>query len=89
MADIVVKRLSGTRFQVRVVEGQTATDHEVTVSDSDLERYGGGAAPERLIEASFRFLLAREQKESILRSFPLAVIERYFPEYPTEIRRQL
>lgn len=89
MANIKVTRLSGTRFQVSVTEGQTGTDHEVTLTDSDLQRYGGGASPERLLEASFKFLLEREPKESILRTFPLPVIERYFPEYPTEIRQRL
>ena len=32
------------------------------------------------------FLLEREPKESILGSFELPVIERYFPDYPTAIR---
>ena len=38
---------------------------------------------------SFVFLLERESRESILRRFELPVIERYFPEYPTEIGRRL
>ena len=36
-----------------------------------------------------RCLLEREPKESILARFDLPVIERYFPEYPHEIRRRL
>lgn len=44
---------------------------------------------ERLLEASFRFLLEREPKEAILRTFELPVIERYFPEYPQEILGRL
>ena len=39
--------------------------------------------------ASFAFLLAREPREAILRSFELPVIERYFPGYEVAIRRQL
>lgn len=39
-----------------------------------------------LVRASFDFLLAREPAEAILREFDLTVIERYFPEYRTEIR---
>jgi hypothetical protein len=35
---------------------------------------------------SFRFLLAREPKESILRSFGLSTIVRYFPEFEREIK---
>jgi len=36
---------------------------------------------EVLVEKSFEFLLAREPNTSILRSFDLPVIGRYFPEY--------
>ena len=45
--------------------------------------------PERLVAASFAYLLAREPRESILRSFDLTAIERYFPGYSAEIRRQM
>ena len=34
-----------------------------------------------LIKKSFAFLLDRESKESILASFDLTVISRYFPEF--------
>jgi hypothetical protein len=37
--------------------------------------------------AGFEFLLARESKESILRSFALPEIGRYFPEFEREIKR--
>ena len=50
---------------------------------------GTGASPERLVSASFRFLLEREPKESILRSFDLMVISHYFPEYEREIQKRL
>jgi len=38
-----------------------------------------------LIEKSFEFLLERESNTSILRSFDLPVIQRYFPEYERAI----
>jgi hypothetical protein len=41
------------------------------------------------VRASFEFLLAHEPRESILRSFELPVIGRYFPEWQDEIRRRL
>jgi hypothetical protein len=41
------------------------------------------------VEESFRFLLEREPKESILRRFNLTVISRYFPEYEREIKGRL
>jgi hypothetical protein len=41
------------------------------------------------VRRSFEFLLEREPKESILASFDLTVIARYFPEYESEIARRL
>ncbi|HKE87714.1 MAG TPA: hypothetical protein VKB50_28365 [Vicinamibacterales bacterium] len=62
----------------------------VTTTAQDVARYAPpGASPERLIEASFEFLLEREPASSILSTFALPVIERYFPEYPAEIRKRL
>jgi hypothetical protein len=75
-------------FVVTVDEGTSSTTHTVTVWPSDIERYAPGVEPADLIEASFEFLLAREPKESILRSFELPAIERYFPEYPTAMRNR-
>jgi len=43
--------------------------------------------PECLVERSFAFLLVREPKDSILRTFDLALIGRYFPKYESEMRR--
>ncbi len=89
MAEITVSRFGDMGFRVEVKEGESRTVHEVTATGADLQRYGGAAAPERLITASFEFLLEREPKESILRTFALPVIERYFPEYPAEIHKRL
>ncbi len=72
--------------KVRDQAGPTgATDFDVTVSEQELTRYGGECAPERLVMASFRFMLEREPLDAILRRFSLSTIESYFPEYPTEI----
>ncbi len=85
MTEITVESAGGGAYRVTVTEGGSARAHEVTTSGVDLDGLGGGAAPEKVIEASFRFLLDREPKESILRNFDLAVIGRYFPEYPSKI----
>jgi hypothetical protein len=77
-------------FQVTVKEERGETRHRVTLRKADYERLSGGKAePEALVTESFRFLLEREPKESILRSFNLTVIGRYFPEYEREIVRRL
>ena len=62
----------------------------MTLRKTDHERLAGSqASPETLVAESFRFLLEREPKESILRSFDLSVIGRYFPEYEREIAKRL
>ena len=69
------------------VEAKTVTKHRVRVTPADLHRYGDfDVSAEKLLEASFRFLLDRESNTSILSSFHLPVINRYFPEYETTIR---
>ncbi len=85
MTEITVEPAGGDAYKVTVSETGSATTHEVTVSAADLGRYGGGGSLEKLIEASFRFLLDREPKESILGQFDLSVISRYFPDYPSRI----
>ncbi|MBI2845173.1 MAG: hypothetical protein HYX86_01360 [Chloroflexi bacterium] len=80
----------GWTFEVQLAEGESKTSHTVTLSHDDYQRLSGGdVPPERLVEESFRFLLERESKESILRRFDLPRIGYYFPEYETEMRRRL
>jgi hypothetical protein len=72
------------------VTGSGATNHVVRVSRIELERLAGGAIdPVMLVQASFDFLLERESNQSILRSFDISEIERYFSDYPTQIQRRL
>lgn len=85
MAQISAQRISGDDFQVTVGDGGSETTHTVTVTEEALSEYGGGASPEDLVEASFRFLLDREPKESILTHFDLPAVEQYFPEYADRI----
>ena len=93
MAKIEVKKSErGDRyeFQVAVRERGRETYHRVTLRKADYERLAGGkASPEALVTESFRFLLERETKESILGSFDLTLIGRYFPEYEREIVKRL
>jgi hypothetical protein len=78
------------RCQVTVGDDPGATHHEVRLTQADLQRLVGGSVdPVALVTASFRYLLEREPRESILRAFDLPVVERYFPSYPTDIRELL
>jgi hypothetical protein len=88
MADVTVTRRQDgdpLLFDVAVREGDATTEHAITVSEGDLERLGAGRSPEAFVRACFAFLLEREPKESILSSFDVGVIARYFPEFEREI----
>jgi hypothetical protein len=76
-----------SRFRVRLTDDDgSTTEHDVTMSRAEWDRFGSGYhTPEALIEASFRFLLAREPKEQILRAFGIGLIPRYFPSYGRDI----
>jgi len=81
---------SGWSCEVDVKQGERKTHHSVAVSPADLERWGGGDREEdveHLVRRSFEFLLEREPPESILRSFDLSVIQRYFREYDQRFKR--
>ena len=90
MASIAVNDLHDGTFRVEVREGSSRTTHTVTVDDAYARKLTGGAVPAaELVRRSFEFLLEREPKESILDTFALPVIARYFPEYEREIRGRL
>ena len=71
-------------------DGRPVSIHAVRVPRADLARLAPAAAsPEDLVERSFAFLLEREPPSSILRTFDLGVISRYFPEYEADIKRRV
>ncbi len=81
-----VKQQSEREFLVAL----NSTTFTVTVDEDYYQKLtGGNFSKEHLIKASFKFLLDREPKESILRSFNLNVIQRYFPEYLEKIKEYL
>jgi hypothetical protein len=86
---ISVQSSGGDVYRVVVTQDGSKTSHDVTVTAEDVARYAPGSTPERLLEASFRFLLEREPASSILSRFALPVIERYFPDYPRVIGRMV
>ena len=86
---ITVEKIDERTFKVTVAGGTTTT-HTVTVDASYHEKLTGGhVSAEKLVEKSFEFLLERESNTSILRTFELPVIGRYFPEYESTIRKML
>ena len=83
---ITVNKINETTFKVSVEES-TTTSHTVTVTTSYYKKLTNGkVSTEALVKKSFEFLLEREPNTSILRSFELSVISRYFPEYEETIK---
>jgi hypothetical protein len=86
---IKVDTIDEQTYEVTVTD-RTTTTHTVTVDPSYYQTLTGGRVPAaKLVEKSFEFLLERESNTSILRSFDLPVIGRYFPEYEITIREML
>jgi len=89
MTEILVTPLGFDLYRVEVRESESNSVHDVTVAPGDLIAFAPGHGTHELLEESFRFLLEREPKEAILPRFELAVIARYFPDYPIEIKRRI
>lgn len=79
----------GWRCTVTLGDDPAATEHEVRVDRDALARLAPGAEPDDLVRESFRFLLAREARTSIMRSFDLPIIGRFFGDFEAEIRRRM
>lgn len=86
---ISVKQLDADSFEV-TVNATTRTVHHVSLSEEYYQKLtGGSVTPVVLIEKSFEFLMEREGNTSILRTFDLHAIGRYFPEYESTIKQRL
>ncbi len=82
----------GWRCAVTVRDDRGSSAHDVTVGADDAARLAAASDVtdvERLLYETFDFLLEREPRESILRTFDLSVVGGYFPEYEHEIRGRL
>ncbi len=85
---ISIKKRTDDVFVVTVTDGMTTT-HTVTVTDQSLtDLTDDNATKTQLLEFSFNFLLDREPNTSILSSFDINVITKYFPDYREEVRRR-
>ncbi len=76
---------TGWIFEVNVSNGNSTT-HSVNLTREYYEHLSlKDTNPSDLVEGSFKFLLEREPKEMILRTFDLKIISHYFPEYERSI----
>ena len=84
---ISIKKRTDDVFVVTVADGITTT-HTVKVTDQSLtDLTDNNVTKTQLLEFSFNFLLDREPNTSILSSFDINVISKYFSDYRDEVRR--
>ena len=76
---------TGWIFEVTVSNGNSTT-HRVNLTREYYNHLSlSDSTPTKLVEGSFKFMLEREPKEMILRTFDLKIISHYFPEYERRI----
>ena len=86
-SSISIEKRNDNVFEVTVADSVTTT-HTVTVTDQSLtDLTDNDVTKTQLLEFSFRFLLDREPNTSILSSFDINVISKYFSNYKDEVRR--
>lgn len=85
--EILINNLSKDKFQI-LVNNKQKTMHEVYLSDEiHLDFTNNKISKKELIKFSFEFLLERESNTSILSSFELNIISKYFPEYLLSVKK--
>ena len=78
---VEVETIADDIFLVKV-NAATSTEHRVTLTDAYWEQvWNSRLSKKEIVSRSFAFLLEREPNSSIMRTFDLPVIQRYFGEY--------
>ena len=86
---IFIKNLSDNKFEI-TVNKKLITKHTVLLTDEYHDILTKKKiSKKKLLKYSFQFLLERESNTSILSSFELNIISKYFPEYENEIKKIL
>ena len=85
--NISIQMLSNNKYEV-TVQSNTITTHIVSLSDEVHKNLTNNkVTKEELLDFSFKFLLDREPNTSIMSSFELTVISRYFSEYENSVEK--
>lgn len=80
-----IKKQSIEVFEVKVLT-TTPTTHLVTITDEVHNKLTKKlVTKESLLEFSFQFLMDRESNTSILPSFNITDISKYFPDYSDQV----
>ena len=84
---VSIKIVSNNEYEV-IVKSKTVTTHLVTLSDEVHKNLTNEkVTKEELLDFSFKFLLDRESNTSILSSFELTNISRYFSDYEKSVKK--
>jgi hypothetical protein len=84
---ISIKLVSNNEYEV-TVQSKTLTTHLVTLSDEVHKNLTNEkVTKEELLDFSFKFLLDKEPNTSIMSSFELTVISRYFSDYEKSVKK--
>ena len=85
--NISIQMLSNNEYEV-TVQSNTITTHIVSLSDEVHKNLTNNkVTKEELLDFSFKFLLDREPNTSIMSSFELTVISRYFSDYEKSVKK--
>ena len=85
--EVLINNLSKDKFEI-LINNKQKTMHKVYLSDEvHLDFTNNKISKEELIKFSFEFLLEREPNTSILSSFELNIISKYFPEYLLSVKK--
>ena len=84
---ISIQMLSNSEYEV-TVQSNTVTTHTVNLSDEVHKNLTNDkVTKEELLDFSFKFLLDREPNTSIMSSFELTVISRYFSDFEKSVKK--
>ena len=84
--ELLINQLSNDKFEV-IIYGDQQTKHLVSLSDElYLSLTSKKISKKELLKYSFQFLLEREPNTTILSSFELTEISKYFPEYLKKVK---
>ena len=83
--ELLITELFKDKFEI-IVKSNQISKHVVNVTDEMLFNLTKNKISKKeLLNFSFNFLLERETNTSILSSFDLTVISKYFPEYTKKV----
>jgi len=85
--ELLINELSDKKFEV-IIYADQQTIHKVFISNQTyLDLTSKKISKKELVKFSFEFLLEREPNTSILSSFELNIISKYFPEYLLSVKK--